>query len=104
MNRKKEILALFDKIDTKELIVRSVDEMLFLEEQLETLRKVPHIKYHPKNPSLQKRTEAGKLYKEYLQQYNNLVKSLIGVLHKNDGEADISPLRAFAEQFKGVVR
>lgn len=101
MERKNEILKLFEKIDSKELIIKSIDEMLFLEEQLEILRKTPHIKYHPKNPAIQKKTEAGKLYKEYLQQYVNLVKTLSSVLMKNDVDSDESPLKAYFNKLKG---
>lgn len=102
MERKTEILKLFDKVDSKDLLVKSVDDLLFLEEQLEALRKVPHIKYHPTNPTLQKRTEAGKLYKEYLQQYNTLVRNLSAVLHKNDVDVDESPLRSYFNRLKGI--
>ena len=77
MGRKEEILQLFKDVEHKDLLVKSVDDLLFLEDQLEELRTKPHIKYHPTNPSLQKRTEAGKLYKEYLQQYTNVVKILL---------------------------
>lgn len=95
MDRKEELVKLFENVDSKDLIIRSIDEMLFLENQLEQLRQVPHIKFHPTNPELQKRTEAGKLYKEYLQQYNNIVKTLCSILHKNDVEVEDSPLRAY---------
>lgn len=101
MERKNEILKLFEKIDSKELLVKSIDDMLFLEDQLEELRKIPHIKYHPTNPSIQKKTEAGKLYKEYLQQYVNLVKTLSSVLYKNDIDSDVSPLKAYFDKLKG---
>lgn len=95
MDRKEELVKLFESVDSKDLIIRSIDEMLFLENQLEALRQVPHIKFHPTNPELQKRTEAGKLYKEYLQQYNNIVKTLCSILNKNDVEVEDSPLRAY---------
>lgn len=95
MGRKETILALFKGVESEELIIKSIDELMFLEEQLEQLRNVPHIKYHPNNPNIQKRTEAGKLYKEYLQQYNNLVKTLCSVLNKNDLDSEESPLRAY---------
>lgn len=101
MDRKEEILKLFEKVDSKDLIIKTIDEMMFLEDQLDTLRTVPHIKYHPTNPSLQKRTEAGKLYKEYLQQYNNIVKSLSSLLLKNDVDVNESPLRAYFNKLKG---
>lgn len=102
MIRKDEILKLFEKVDCKELIIKSVDDMLFLENQLDQLRNVPHIKYHPTNPELQKRTEAGKLYKEYLQQYNNIVKTLCSILNKTDVENDNSPLRDYFKKVKNL--
>lgn len=71
-----------------------VDEMVFLEGQLDFLRTKPLIKFHPTNPELQKPTAAGKLYKEYLQQYNNIVKTLSSVLRRVDVTED-SPLRAY---------
>lgn len=101
MTRKEELLKLFESMDSKELIIRSIDDMLFLECQLDELRKVPHIKYHPEHPEIQKRTEAGKLYKEYLQQYTNIIKTLISVLHKTDTEIDESPLRAYFKKVNG---
>ena len=101
VGRREDIIKLFDKVDSKELLIRCIDDLLFLETQLEELRKVPHIKYHPVNKELSKRTEAGKLYKEYLQQYNNLVKILSSVLYKNDVDVDDSPLRAYFNMIKG---
>lgn len=104
INRKESLLNLFKEIDSKELITQSIDELLFLEEQLQELRQVPHLKYHPTNKNISKRTEAGKLYKDYLQQYNNLVKSLISVLQKNDTENDDSPLRIYFKQVQGKTK
>lgn len=104
LNRKDEILKLFEKVDSKELLFKTIDDMLFLEGQLEELRKVPHIKYHPKNKEISKRTEAGKLYKEYLQQYNNLVKTLSSVLLKNDIDSEDSPLRAYFQKVQGLTK
>lgn len=101
MSRKDEILKLFKDVEHKELLLKSIDDLLFLEDQLEELRTKPHIKYHPTKPELQKRTEAGKLYKEYLQQYNNLVKTLCSVLYKNENEGNESPLRIYFEKVNG---
>ena len=101
MERKLELLKLFNNVDCKDLVIRCVDDMLFLEEQLEALRKVPHVKYHPTDPSISKRTEAGKLYKEYLQQYNNIVKTLCSVINKNEAGDEDSPLRAYFKKLQG---
>lgn len=70
-----------------------INEILFLEEQMEVYRKLPQIKVHPEKPELQKATPAAKLYKEALQQYNNSLRLLFritGDLSESDEE---SPLR-----------
>ena len=102
LGRKEEILKLFDKIDSKELLIKLIDDMIFLEEKLEELRKLPHMKCNPKFPEIQKRTEAGKLYKEYLQQYANLVKSLASALSKTDVDIEDSPIFLYFKKAQGM--
>lgn len=95
MDRKQELLKIFEQIeDTKGLIRPMIDDVVFLEEQLQVLRKLPFIRVNPKDPSMQKPTPAAKQYKELLQQYNNCVKILTGILRKDAVEEE-SPLRAF---------
>ena len=73
---------------------RLVDEVVFIEKQLEELKKLPFIKINPKDPTQQKATPAAKQYKELLQQYNNTMKFLLKISGdlNNDGEEE-SPLR-----------
>lgn len=95
MTRKEELLHIFDQIeDTKGIILPMIDDVVFLEQQLDQLRKLPFMKVNPKNPAQQKPTPASKQYKELLQQYNNCIKILTGILRKDAPEED-SPLRAF---------
>lgn len=95
MTRKEELLKIFESIeDTKGIIRPMIDDVVFLEEQLEGLRKLPFIRVNPADPSQQKSTPAAKQYKELLQQYNNCVKILTGVVRK-DAPEEASPLRAF---------
>lgn len=95
MSRKEELLQIFDQIeDTKGIILPMIDDVVFLEDQLKELRKLPFIKVHPQYPDIQKPTAAAKQYKELLQQYNNCIKILTGILRKDAPEED-SPLRAF---------
>ena len=95
MNRKDELLKIFDQIDdTKGIIAPMIDDVVFLELRLQELRQLPFIRVNPKNPADQKPTPAAKQYKELLQQYNNCIKILTGVLRKDAPEED-SPLRAF---------
>lgn len=103
MNRKEELLKLFDQIeDTKGIILPLIDDVVFLEQQLDQLRKLPFMKVNPNNPMQQKSTPAAKQYKELLQQYNNCIKILTGILRKDAPEED-SPLRAFLNARKKAL-
>lgn len=100
MTRKEELLKIFDQVeDQKGIILPMIDDVVFLESQLEGLRKLPFIKVHPDFPDIQKPTAAAKQYKELLQQYNNCIKILTGILRKDSAEEE-SPLRAFIESRK----
>ena len=94
MTRKEQLIKLFDDVENKSLIENLINDLVFLEENLEQLRKVPLIKFHPENPSIQKTTPAAKLYKELLQQYNNTIKVLVSFIRKDEGEGE-SPLEAY---------
>lgn len=95
MSRKQELLKVFEGIeDTKQIIEPMIDDVVFLEDQLQHLRKLPFMRVNPADPSQQKATPAAKQYKELLQQYNNCVKILTGILRKDAPEEE-SPLRAF---------
>ncbi len=96
MNERKA--ELIDYVGSEEIYGNLVDEMVFLEEQLRDLRKLPMIKVNPKNPSMQKATPAQKMYKEFLQQYTNIVKTLSKGL-SND-EVEVSPLRKYFEELE----
>lgn len=80
-----------------ELIENVIDEVIFLEEQLQELKKLPFIKINPDNSSQQKTTPAAKQYKEFLQQYNNLIKLLFSVLGQ-DEKCETSPLRMWVAE------
>lgn len=89
MSRRDDIIQAIDN-DIK--LLPLVDDMVYLEGELDRLRDLPKIMVHPKDPSKQKATPAAKLYKEYLQQYVNVVKVLIKSAD-DDGAEDESPLR-----------
>lgn len=104
MTRKEELLQIFDQIDdAKGIIVPLIDDVVFLEQQLTELRKLPFIKVHPKYPDIQKVTPAAKQYKELLQQYNNCIKILAGILRKDAIEEE-SPLRTFLNARKEQMK
>ena len=91
MDRRDELMKILN--DANNSVVNPlIDEILYLEDQLEMLRKLPKIKVNPQNPEQQKATPAAKLYKEYLQQYLNAIKLLSSVT-KTDVNDEESPLR-----------
>ena len=94
MTRKEELEELCG--DNKE-IKRLVEEVVFLEEQLEGLRKLPFYKIHPTDAQKQRVLPAAKLYKEMLQQYTNCLKLLSSATRDADG-AEESPLRIWIRE------
>ena len=90
MSRLESLKAIFEKIDedTKVLVMPLVEEVIYIEGRLEELKKLPHIRVHPKNPLRQETTAAGKLYKETLQQYSNCVKVLLSTLSRYSQEEE----------------
>lgn len=95
MERKQELLKLVNDSNSS-TIAPLIDKMLFLENQLENLEKLPMIKVHPDDPQIQKTTPAAKLYKEFLQQYTNIVK-VISHAAGDDADDEESPLRKWVK-------
>ena len=94
--RKKALLEIVNKAGTQNDVKAEqlVEEIVFLEDQLKELKKLPFISVNPKNPAQQKATPASKQYKELLQQYNNSLRLLLrlsGDIGENSEEE--SPLR-----------
>lgn len=87
--RQKELLKY---IDNDPLLIPTVEEMIYLEAELDKLRDMPKIKVNPNNPLQQKVLPAAKIYKEYLQQYLNAVKAIEKVTGADETEEE-SPLR-----------
>lgn len=94
MSRKEELLKLLNDDIT---YVPLVTEMVYLEDQLDELRELPKIKVHPTDKSKQKTTPAAKLYKEYLQQYTNIVRILMKATGTDENEEE-SPLRRWMNE------
>lgn len=95
--RKEALTALFAGFDGyADIIAPLIEDVVFLEKRLEELRALPMIRVHPSNPAKQKATPSAKMYKEFLQQYNNCIKILEGIL-KQDTEEDTSPLREWVK-------
>lgn len=88
MSRQEQLNSIFSKLsdDQKELNEPLKQKALFLEGQLAELEKLPFYRVNPDNPVQQKRTEAGRLYKDLLQAYCNVMKMLNSVVNKNTVE------------------
>lgn len=97
MSRKEELLKIFEGMNDNVLTIVSpmIDDLVFIEEQLEALRKYPFIKTHPKDPTLQKATPAGRLYSNLLGQEKDIVRILCSLIHKSESGDSESPLRIY---------
>ena len=89
MDRKEELLK---AIEGNEILIPVIDDIVFLEKELDELRKLPQIIVHPDDPTRQKATPAAKMYKEKIQQYSLLIKILLRATGADESEED-SPLR-----------
>lgn len=95
MDRKKKLLEIIENDST---LVPLVDEIIYLEGELDRLRALPKIRVHPTDPTKQKATPAAKLYKEFLQQYTNCIKVLIRATGTDETEEE-SPLRKWSKKW-----
>lgn len=96
MTRKENLIKALEGADLV-LIQNVADEVVFVEEQLQELKKLPFIKVNPENPLQQKATPAAKQYKEFLQQYNNLIKLLYSISGQKENDEE-SPLRKWVNK------
>lgn len=99
MERKEELIKMFCNLGdcVKTLIDPILDEVVFLEKQLMELKKLPLISINPKNSFQQRITAAGKQYKEYMQSYTNVIKSLCSLLN-GQGDDDTDPVAEFMKR------
>ena len=95
MNRRDELIELIKENPAASPLI---DEVIYLENQLDTLRKLPKIRVNPNNPEQQKITPAAKLYKEYLQQYLNALKLLLNMTDNDNNNDEESPLRKWVKK------
>ena len=97
--RREELAALFANVDPGEkiLITKLIDEVVFLEEDMDRLRSWPFIVEHPTRKGITKSTPAAKLYKEHSQSYMNALRILINVLRKTDTDAADELLKKLEE-------
>lgn len=94
MTRKEQLLEL---VGDAPALVKLIDEMIYLEEKIEEVKKLPFIKVHPKDPARQKATPAAHQYKELLQQYTIIVRILMKAMGIDEMDEE-SPLRAWVRE------
>ena len=82
-----------------------MEETIFLKNHLDYLKKLPLIEVHPTNPKLQRKTEAGKMLKDYEQAFNVNMKILLSALGI-DEEKDMGNeiLKAFQKQLEANIK
>lgn len=96
VERKENLKNLIQELDENVRIIVEplVEDILFMEKNLDELKKYPFIRAHPRDPTLQKATAAAKQYKELLQQYTNCLK-LLCTFSKGEKTGEDSPLRQY---------
>lgn len=100
MTRKEQLQNIIFKAGTDNEAKTSqlIDEIIFIEENLTKLKKLPFIVVSSKNPGIQKATPASKQYKELLQQYNNCLRLLFRITGEMDNTEEESPLRKWLKE------
>lgn len=94
-NRKQELLSCLNA--DEKLVGHLVDEIIYLEDQIAEVKKLPFIKVHPDDPQKQKATPASRLYTQLCAQYNSAIRTLVSITN-NDNTEEESPLRAWIKK------
>ena len=81
-----EISAKLDP-DKRTAVEPLLIDIVFMENRLADLRKLPHLRIHPKNPERQQVTAAGKQYKETMQSYLNALKVVLTAINRQESDA-----------------
>ncbi|MDD3137546.1 MAG: hypothetical protein PHX08_01055 [Lachnospiraceae bacterium] len=98
MNQRiEELKKYFKDSQNPELVEALIEEFVFLEGNLTQLKKLPFIEVHPTMLQKQRQTPASRQYKELLQQYVNVIKTLTMVSGKKE-EDEESPLRKWVKR------
>lgn len=96
MGRREQLVKIINV--NNELVDNLINDLLFMESQLDYYRSLPMIRVDKNNPERQKATPASKLYKEMLQQYTNVIKVLAHCTGQ-DADNEESPLRKWAKKY-----
>lgn len=98
-NRIAELTNIFSEIDPKQraVVLPMLQDVAYMENEMIRLRDLPQIRIHPKDPTRQEVTAAGKRYREIMQTYVNAIKTLLTVLQRNGGDETDELLQALKE-------
>lgn len=96
MSRREELVKYMGANADMELAEHLIDEVVFLEEQLAQLKKLPFIEVHPRNPEKQRATPASRMYVSLMAQYNANIRTLAHLSGATETEEE-SPLRIWAK-------
>lgn len=90
MERQEKLHKLIDELDESVQLLAHplVDRLIYIENRLLDLEKLPFIKVHPNDPTKQKETPARKMYIPLLQQYNLIIKTICNLMGVNTEQED----------------
>lgn len=94
-DRVSELLNLFPDESVRIVVRPLIEELADIEDRIREVRKLPLIRVHPDNPSIQKSTAAGRLYHSLLAKQTDIVRMLLRQLGKTGDDEEDSPLRAY---------
>ena len=100
MARKEELLKIFDSVDNKELVIPLIDEAVELENKIMEFRKELN-KTTPSSSTIKKYKFYHSCYKEYVNLYTQVIKSLMTFIGKGEEETS-SPLRDYFKKVQGL--
>lgn len=101
MDRKEELKDILKDVDDKQkrLVNRLVDEVVYIEDTLSDLKKLPFMRVHPKDSTRQEITPAGKQYRDLTATYMNAIRILCSLISKTDTD-DYDPVAEFLKKMK----
>lgn len=93
--RAEELLALFEDESVRTIVRPLIEELADIEGRVRELRGLPLIRVHPKDPSIQRPTAAGRMYQTLLGRQTDIVRMLLRQIGKSGDDGEESPLRAY---------
>lgn len=99
MTRLEQLQEIFSSIDDdkKRVIEPLLSDVVYMEERLVELKKLPHIRVDKKNPQRQEATPAFRQWKDMQQQYLNALKVLMTALYRVESDAADELMKKLSE-------